>query len=686
MAMVTSGAEGDVNLTDVTFIVSDGDADGLADSVTVIASVHNTHDAQSKPFTVEVLLEEGANQVDLRTDGGLLAANETRNVTLAVGTNTDSPTTSYTVNVKLHAGDLTGEVVASDQYTADLHPKGEYQLTVLANRSTVETLENTSITFTLTVGSQSNNPTGVDMNVTTTLGWDFALDVATLLLDVDGTGEVVLTVTAPPDAPAGSREVLSIEARSTRNGTAFATTSVSITIAMQTFSVDMTLDTAKVYVASGDTVTIGGMVTNGGNNVDNITLMADVLPGWTAEFVPPYLLLSRDTEGAFVLHLTPPAGLKDSGTSEMNVTALSSGLVATSVVGLTVVYNTAEISLRGDIEISPDLPVSGEDVTLQAPVLNNGSVTAENILVVVIADGEELARTFIDSIPPRGTGVATLTWTAAPGSQLLRVVADPDNDIPEIDETNNEFLWTLLVTSSDLAVGTRDITISPDYPTEGTEATIALTVVNLALQPAGPFDVTLSVEGELLKTFSVPMGLAGGANVTLDTNWTTLPGRFQFTVVVDPLGQVPEADLTNNEASRTFSVNSRPVANLVVHMTDIEIGGSVYLDADDSMDHDGRVRQYFFDYGDGTDSGWVFHSSINHTYGQTGSFEVRVYVRDEAGAQNEDPAMVVITVTDPETDDGQSTPGLSASLALAALTVVVALAVTATRRGPRKGD
>jgi uncharacterized membrane protein len=686
MAMVTSALEEDVELTDVTYFVSDGDGDGFDDTVTITATVHNTNDQQSKAFTVEVLLEEGANQVDLRTDGGILAANETRNVTVVVGTDTDSTSVTYTVRVILHAGDLTGEVVDSQSYSADLHPRGEYQLTVMVDPTTRETLENTTVDFTLTVGSLSNNPTGAEFNVSTVLGWTFVLEGDDIQLDPDETAVVGLSVSVPPNTPAGSREVLDIEVRSTRNGTAFVTATVSVTVALQTFSLDMTLDETEVYVASGDTVTVEGTVTNGGNNVDNVTLMADVLPGWTAEFVPPFLLLARGTVGTFALHLTPPAGLKESGSSLMNVTALSSGLVVEAVTGLTVVYNTAEISLRGDFDITPSMPVSGEGVTLQAPVRNLGSVIAENILVVVISDGEELARTFIDSIPPGGTGVATLTWTAAPGSQLLRIVADPDNDIPETDEGNNEATWTLSVTSPDLSVTTQDIIITPDYPTEGTETTILLTVTNLVMQSAGPFEVTLAVEGDPLDTFSVETGLAGGANVTLEATWTAAPGRSEFTVVVDPLGQVPEGDLTNNEASRTFSVNSRPTATLEVHMTELEIGETAVLDAGDSSDPDGRVRQYFFDYGDGTDSGWVFSPTINHTYGQTGEFEVRVYVRDEGGAQNEDPAVVTITVAEPDTGDGNGTPGLSVPTVMAALALVAVLVVLSTRRRAGEGS
>ena len=365
----------------------------------------------------------------------------------------------------------------------------------------------------------------------------------------------------------------------------------------------------------------------------------------------------------------------------MNVTALSSGLVVEAVAPLTVIYNSAELNMTGaEVTLSPALPTAGEEVTLQVTFRNVGSVTAENVLVVVVSDDDELARTFVDDIPPKGIGVATLRWTAAPGDQLIRVVVDPDNDLPESNEGNNELPWTLRVVSPDLSVVTTGITISPEYPTEGVEAMVSIVVRNLAEQTAPPFEVVVKVEGSTLRTFTVDTGLAAGGNVTLEANWTAAPGRHEFSVTLDPLAQVPEEDRTNNEATRTFTVNRRPVARLAIHMAEVKEGEAVSMDASDSSDPDGRVRQYFFDYGDGTDSGWVFSSTINHTYGQTGVFEVRAYVRDEGGAQSADPAVVEVTVLKVEDDKRDDTPALTAPVAIAALAATTVLAATMSRR------
>ncbi len=686
---IASSAEGaELQLTATSFTVSDGDVDGYDDTVTVNATVYNVDPVQFRAFTLEVVLEHASARVDLQTRDGQLDAGEGTDLTVTVGTDTSSPAGTYTVQVFLHAGDLTGEVEDSNSSSADLHPRGEYVVSVQVNRTSVVALENTSVDFQLTVGSTSNNPTGVDIDVLTSLGWETVLERGSVQLAPGETSEVRLAVQVTPNAPPNQRETVTVQVTSTRNGTAFATVSVSVTVEKQTFGVELVLVTTSVSVASGDTVTASGRVLNRGNNLDNVTMMADVPPGWDADFVPSHLLVNRGTWMDFVLHLTPPASLKESGSTRMNITALSSGLVAESVVPLTVIYNSAELNMTGaEIILTPSMPTAGQTVTLQVTFGNGGSVTAENVLVVVLSDDGELARTFVDDIPPGGIGVATLQWKAAAGTQLLRVVVDPENDLAEPNESNNEATWTMRVSSPDLSVTTTGITISPDYPTEGTDAIISVVVRNLAEQIAPPFDVTLSLEGTTVRTFTVDTGLAGGANVTLETNWTALLGRHEFTVTADPLGHVAEEDRTNNVASRSFSVNTRPIAQLVILMTEVNEGETVSMDASDSEDPDGRVRQYFFDYGDGTDSGWVFSSTINHTYGQTGTFEVRAYVRDEGGAQSAEPALVEVTVNELDKEEGEDTPTLTAPAVLAAIATVAVLAALRgrTRRGEGPG-
>ena len=175
------------------------------------------------------------------------------------------------------------------------------------------------------------------------------------------------------------------------------------------------------------------------------------------------------------------------------------------------------------------------------------------------------------------------------------------------------------------------------------------------------------------------MGLLGGGNVTLEHRWNATSGRHTFRAMADPDGKVIEEDTSNNVASRSFSVNSMPIALLSVNKDRMDLDEIANFDASDSSDPDGRVRQYFFDYGDGTDSGWVFDPVITHRYSSEGDYEVRLYVRDEGGAQNAIPAMVELVVEGRDTGDNGS-PGMAAIAALAALATVAAAGAAARGR------
>jgi hypothetical protein len=122
-----------------------------------------------------------------------------------------------------------------------------------------------------------------------------------------------------------------------------------------------------------------------------------------------------------------------------------------------------------------------------------------------------------------------------------------------------------------------------------------------------------------------------------------------------------------------------PIAVLTVNRDRMLVDDLATFDASGSSDPDGRVRQYFFDYGDGSDSGWVFDPVITHTYTSEGDFEIRLYVRDESGAQNAEPAVVNLVVERTKSGDDGS-PGMASYAAIAALATVAAAGTVVRRR------
>ena len=680
VTLTAAAEEEGLYLGPISYDQYDSDSDGLVDSVKVTATVINGNDTNSRIFTVAAILNNGTTRVAIQSNGDQLQPLESVNMTLRVGTKTTSMAGPFTLVTELHEEDLSGPIKSTAETTVNLYPLGEYDLDLTVNRSAATGIENTSVEFTLQVLSLSNNPTDVDLTVVSNLGWSYILDMHISDLEPSGEATAVLEVLVPHNAPPNTLETLTVEAIAARNTSAFSSQVIKVSVAMERYEVSMLLTETHLFVASGETVTVTGFVTNHGNNQDNITLAASAPVGWTVAFEPPQVLLDRDATAGFEVLITAPIDLAKAGTLDLNVTAFSTGMVKTATITVEIIYNTAELFIdAANVTTSPKEPVAGEEVTFQAYVVNAGVITVSDVDVILLAGEEEVARVVISSITPGSIGIASLKWTAIPGTQLVRLMVDPDEKITELDETNNRVSVTITATSADLAVMPTDISIEPAYPTEGSDVLVTVVVWNLKGVATGPFDILISVNDTTIDTHHVEEGLLGNANVSVSVAWTAVPGRPTFKVEVDPDGDVLEEDRSNNAASRSFSMNRRPVAVLVVSATEVDTGEIVALDASGSLDPDGRVRQYLFDYGDGSDSGWTFFSKINHSFSKAGKYEIHLYVRDEMDAQNVDPETVIVMVSEAEGGNG-STPGPVAMVALLAL-LAVALPMVGRRRG-----
>ena len=676
----TAQSGNDLELASVSFTSLDTDGDGLNDSVEVQVKVQSNNDAGSEVMVLKAALMHGTEEVSAETFGKRLDPLANVTTSLRVTTRTDSPKGSFDIVVTLYADMLGGEEMDADQRSFDLYPVGDYKLEVTANRTSAEVLENTTTEVRLTLESLSNNPTGVAFHVTPSRAWTYELVPDNATIDPFSSLTFIIRVTAPPNEPAGSRMTMEVEAYSVRNHTAFSTVSLTFSIALQVFDVTLDLTSDHLSMATGETRLVYGFVTNTGNNLDNVTLLASIPSGWIVTFVPEHLELARGTRGTFEMAISSPGTLTGAGVVIINVTARSSGLVAEATRSLRMLYNTAELSVKGsNVTLSPSEPQAGDTVTLQAQVGNSGAATASSVRVTLTSDGVQVATTVILSIPPDGVGIATLSWEPSPGGHLLRVVVDPDREMSETDRTNNEVSLPIDVTSADLVIAPTNITLDPSYPTEGSVATVMVTVRNRRTVVTVPFDVNLYIDDVLIHTFEGDVGLLGGGNVTLEHRWNATSGRHAFRAIADPDGKVIEEDRSNNVATRSFSVNSMPVAVLSANKDRMDLDEVATFDASDSSDPDGRVRQYFFDYGDGSDSGWVFDPVITHRYSSEGDYEVRLYVRDESGAQNDVPPMVEMVVEGRDTGDDGS-PGMAAFAALAALVTGAVAGMTARRR------
>jgi len=90
-------------------------------------------------------------------------------------------------------------------------------------------------------------------------------------------------------------------------------------------------------------------------------------------------------------------------------------------------------------------------------------------------------------------------------------------------------------------------------------------------------------------------------------------------------------------------INQRPVARLLSDKTLISPNQKVTFIATTSSD-DGRVDKFFFDFGDGNNSGWTTLSIFEHKYSSVWTYQASLKVMDDFGVINSNVAIIQITV------------------------------------------
>ncbi len=92
-------------------------------------------------------------------------------------------------------------------------------------------------------------------------------------------------------------------------------------------------------------------------------------------------------------------------------------------------------------------------------------------------------------------------------------------------------------------------------------------------------------------------------------------------------------------------INTRPTARLLTDKTLVPPNQVVTFIATTSSD-DGRVDKYFFDFGDGNNSGWTTLSIFIHNYSSVGTYQASVTVMDDFGVTSTNVATATINVQD----------------------------------------
>ncbi|MCL6641790.1 MAG: hypothetical protein K6T71_00490 [Candidatus Bipolaricaulota bacterium] len=159
------------------------------------------------------------------------------------------------------------------------------------------------------------------------------------------------------------------------------------------------------------------------------------------------------------------------------------------------------------------------------------------------------------------------TRTLAPGLYEIRVQLDPDNLIPELNETNNAQTARAVIGGGaglvDLAAVSLTLTPNQAVVSRGQIVRFSAVIANLGAMPSGSFVVEFSYRnllGGADPVFSrqTLASLDGGARATVTAQLNTIslsPGTYEIAVTVDPDNRISEPDETNNRLVIFITVN-----------------------------------------------------------------------------------------------------------------------------------
>ncbi|MFC1991555.1 CARDB domain-containing protein [Chloroflexota bacterium] len=200
---------------------------------------------------------------------------------------------------------------------------------------------------------------------------------------------------------------------------------------------------------------------------------------------------------------------------------------------------------------SPSNPSVGETMTFSVTIKNEGTGQAGSSQVTYYIDDEPLVSASVDPIEPGSTENTTFTWTVQEGSHSIKVITNANLIIPESNEENNEKTVVYPV-PPDLVI--KEVTLSPQEPSEGDNVTFTVTVENRSdINMAEGFNIGYYVDDNYLG-FSVAEAVSSGATDNSSFAWVATAGRHNLKAIVDIHDSIIEADENNNEILRLFSV------------------------------------------------------------------------------------------------------------------------------------
>ena len=162
---------------------------------------------------------------------------------------------------------------------------------------------------------------------------------------------------------------------------------------------------------------------------------------------------------------------------------------------------------------TPFAHVQGYTYTINATIKNTGNETVGNFNVSLYDNNTEVEKKTVVSLGRRGEVEISFNWTPnTAGLHTLTVIADSDDDVDELSDSNNFTSVNVSVlpagTESDLEISSDDIIFLPTYDWHGqsgiNSTTVELKITNWNTSNSSAYDIQFIVNGTIVNTKRMP--------------------------------------------------------------------------------------------------------------------------------------------------------------------------------------
>jgi len=240
-----------------------------------------------------------------------------------------------------------------------------------------------------------------------------------------------------------------------------------------------------------------------------------------------------------------------------------------------------------------------------------------------------------------GNGLIDVVFTGKT-SNAFSLSVGPGRTIPwsmtghDPEQTYNPFAKGGMI-FPDLTLGPEDISFDPIVINGNITANVTITYHNQGPEPTNEFNITLSNGGTKLTTVNAPP-MAPFSAAKLQYKWAVGYKNSSLTVSLDSENVLKELRENNNNATRPFFKNERPVAEAGPSLR-TDPNKAVIFDGTKSHDPDSEIVSYLWDFKDGST---MKGPTGAHTFNKSGIYNVTLTVMDEFGAVGMDNRTIIV--------------------------------------------